>query len=374
MKKFLQKFMFTFVFMSTAVCLLCTGCSRQPEEYRSTGTAMGTIISQTVYVSAGEEAARKITEEVTSCIDGLEQDCLSWRLEDSEIYRINLSAGSGQQEALSGFLEEVLEQCKKVYAASDGAFDFTIGNVARLWNIDSWAGMQFSGSAVTGGQQSAAAEKSGLEFTLPTQEQLAAVLSCVGADKCSIEAGFISLPEGMQLDLGAVGKGIALDEIRKLLAQHSEVTGAVISVGGSILTYGSKPDGSMWKVGIVDPFDTAQSLGTLSLPGGFCVSTSGDYERYVEVDGVRYHHILDPHTGMPADSDVKSVTIVCREDSQTAAGGLFSDALSTACFVLGMERGMELAEAFGAEVLFVDKEGVISMTEGMEQYFSASRQ
>lgn len=175
----------------------------------------------------------------------------------------------------------------------------------------------------------------------------------------------MSIPAEMQLDLGAVGKGVALDEILKTLEAHPEVSGAVISVGGSILTYGSKPEGGAWQIAVTDPLDPSESVGVLTLDGGHCVSTSGDYERYVEVDGVRYHHILDPRTGSPAHSDVAGVTIVTKD-------GFLSDALSTACFVLGQEEGQKLLEKYDAEGLFIDHEGTITMTEGMRQYFHLS--
>ena len=162
-----------------------------------------------------------------------------------------------------------------------------------------------------------------------------------------------------------MGKGVALDEILKTLEAHPEVSGAVISVGGSILTYGSKPEGGAWQIAVTDPLDPSESVGVLTLDGGHCVSTSGDYERYVEVDGVRYHHILDPRTGSPAHSDVAGVTIVTKD-------GFLSDALSTACFVLGQEEGQKLLEKYDAEGLFIDHEGTITMTEGMRQYFHLS--
>ena len=139
----------------------------------------------------------------------------------------------------------------------------------------------------------------------------------------------------------------------------------MISVGGSILTYGNKPEGGAWQIAVTDPQDPSQSVGVLTLDGGYCVSTSGDYERYVEVDGVRYHHILDPRTGFPARSDVAGVTIVTTD-------GFLSDALSTACFVLGSEEGQKLLEKYDAEGLFIDHEGTITMTEGMRQYFHLS--
>ena len=139
----------------------------------------------------------------------------------------------------------------------------------------------------------------------------------------------------------------------------------MISVGGSILTYGNKPEGGTWQIAVTDPLEPSQSAGVLTLAGGYCVSTSGDYERYVEVDGVRYHHILDPRTGSPARSDVAGVTIVTKD-------GFLSDALSTACFVLGSEEGQKLLEKYDAEALFIDHAGTITMTEGMQQYFHLS--
>ncbi len=172
----------------------------------------------------------------------------------------------------------------------------------------------------------------------------------------------------MQLDLGAVGKGLALSRILELLEEEPEVSGAVVYLGGSVLTYGSRLDGGSWKIGIADPSDPSSSVGILTLEGQWCVSTSGDYERYVERDGVRWHHILDPATGLPADSGVRSATILSRD-------GLLGDGLSTACFILGPEKGLELAGEYGAEVLFILDDGEFVMSEGMEAFFSeAGRQ
>ena len=167
------------------------------------------------------------------------------------------------------------------------------------------------------------------------------------------------------LDLGAVGKGLALDYILEILKENSDVLGGTVSVGGSVLTYGTKPDNTVWRVGVANPENPSENIGVLYLEGQWCVSTSGDYERYMEIGGVRYHHIIDPATGMPADSGLTSVTIVTKD-------GLLSDALSTACFVLGREKGLELAVQYGAEALFVESDGEISMTPGMEEIFQSS--
>ena len=113
----------------------------------------------------------------------------------------------------------------------------------------------------------------------------------------------------------------------------------------------------------MDPADPGKNIGILTLTGNFCISTSGDYERFFEVDGKRYHHILDPKTGEPSDGGIHGVTVV-------SESGFLSDALSTACFVLGREKGMKLARKYGAEVLFVEDGNEIFMSEGMKALFS----
>ena len=336
-----------------AAFLMCGGCGREtgvlqesvPRQY--VDTAMGTVIQQTVYC-AEAEAAQEFFGRAMELLDSLETNLLSWRLESSEIYRVNASAGNGEGIVLSEELADILRQCLKLYRDSEGAFDVTIGPAVRLWNIDQWAAGQQEG-----------------EFLLPDPGELEQVLKRCGSDKITFkeEQARIFLPEGMQLDLGAAGKGLALGRLGSLFKGSPKITGGVISVGGSVVTYGVKPDGSSWRVGITDPADTSSNVGILSLEGQWCISTSGDYERYVEVDGVRYHHILDPSTGYPADSGVRGVTILSKE-------GLISDGLSTACFILGPEKGMELAKMYGAEALFILKDGEIVMSEGMKGYFS----
>lgn len=307
-------------------------------------TAMGTVIRQTIYAS--EQSAEAFSQEVMAFLTDLESKKLSWRLESSEVYRINASAGKEEGCVLTEEMAQLLQSCVDLYERTEGAFDVTLGPVSRLWDIDRWA---------------AEARE---DFQPPSPEDIQEAVSLCGSDRLRLEgeeSARIFLPEGMLLDLGAVGKGVALSRLCELLEDQTEITGAVISLGGSILTWGSKPDGSVWKVGIVNPFDTSSNIGILSLEGQWCVSTSGDYERYVEADGVRYHHILDPATGRPAVGNVRGVSVLSRD-------GLVSDGLSTACFILGPEKGMALAAEYGVEVLFVMDDGEIIMSDGMEKY------
>lgn len=334
-----------------------SGCGQRTECEKSIDTAMGTVISQTVYLtdktgnSQNGKTNNKITNDILDKLNDLEQKELSWRVEGSETAQINASAGG--ETAVSAQMAELLARCLQISAESEGAFDISIGQLSRLWDIDTWA-----------------AADDPQDYELPVQEDITQALAGTGWQRIRLEteadgSATVRIPEGMQLDLGAAGKGVALDEIHKILEEHPEVSGAVISVGGSILTYGSKPEGGAWQVAVTDPLDPSGSVGILALDGGCCVSTSGDYERYVEVDGIRYHHILDPRTGSPARSDVAGVTIVTKD-------GFLSDALSTACFVLGQEKGQKLLERYDAEGLFIDHEGNITMTEGMQKYFHLS--
>ena len=333
--------------MGVLLLLCCGGCgSPKTEQAKNIDTAMGTVIQQSVYATENAETA---VSDISEILRRLEEDELSRRLDTAELYAINSAAGEDAGIEVSEQMSQLLDRCLDVWRESDGALDVTIGAAVGLWDIDSWAG-----------------EGKDAVFMPPTDEELQAALAACGGDKLRKQERMLFLPEGMQIDLGAVGKGIALDRILTYFEEHENITGAIISVGGSILTYGQKPDGSCWRVGVTDPADTAANIGTLKLEGQWCVSTSGDYERYVEVDGVRYHHIIDPATGCPADSGVAGVTILSRD-------GFLSDALSTACFILGAERGIPLAEHYGAEALFVGKDGSIIMTDGMLEYFESSR-
>lgn len=327
--------------------ILLSGCGAAPPQKQTlVDTAMGTIVSQTLYIQQGEETLDE-TAAVMQLLAELEQQELSWRIADSEVARINARA----QEAISPSLYGILSQIWQVSEDSGGALDVTLGRLSRLWNLD-----ELSVLAENGG--STATE----QINIPAKELIQTALADCGWEKVQLSEGTIALPVGMQLDLGAVGKGIACDRIREYLYSQPRITGAVVAVGGSVVTYGQKPDGSSWQVAIMHPREEGAYLGILSLTGENYISTSGDYERYVMADGVRYHHILDPATGHPARSGLCSVTVVC--DS-----GLLADALSTACFVLGPERGLALAEAYGAEALLVEEDGTLHMTEGMKKIF-----
>lgn len=301
--------------------------------YTKTDFAMDTVLSETLYTT-GED----ITEEIVLSLREVEQELLSWTQESSQIYQLNQNAGSWQKisEGLAGYLEQILKLSKD----SDGAMDPTMGEVIRLWDID------------------------GEDPHVPDAQSLEELLKNVGYEKVVLKKDQVILPEGMTLDLGAAGKGIGCDEIQKVLDQHPEISGAIINLGGSsVMTYKDKPDGSLWQIAVTDPRDTqGDYLGVVALNGTEFLSTSGDYEKYFVQDGIRYHHILDPNTGYPAQNGLTSVTVVCKN-------GLEADALSTACFVLGREKAQKLLEIYEADGLFVDDSGNVFLTDGMKERF-----
>lgn len=340
MKRLKKKFLIGALLLLTSGFLVCIeGCAGEVLAQTASGVAMGTYVNQTIYTR--DEA---LTGEVEELLLHLEEDMLSWRIAGSEIARINEAAG--EECSISDELKQDLISLLEVSERSNGAFDCTLGTLIRLWNMDAWS----------------RAEEEG--FIPPTKEEITEALIDAGYDKIKITGDTIYLPSGIQLDLGAAGKGIACDRVAAFLA-GKQVSGAVISVGGSVVTYGAKPDGSPWRVAVVDPLNPSSRLGILTLSGEWYISTSGGYERFVEADGIRYHHILDPATGYPADSGLAGVTIICHS-------GLLSDALSTACFVLGVEDGLALAESYGAQALFVTTDGQLYMTSGMEELFSST--
>lgn len=363
------------------LCLgsLLSGCTLATQKYESTGVGMGTIISQTIYVKGN---AKEVSAKIDALVLAVENE-ISWRIETSEISGMNASAGNNSGYAVSKELAADLRTAWQVSEDSGGAFDLTIAPVVRLWDIDTWATMSAEeiGGKVTGdvtGDDEANNEgepDNNGSIILPTEAEIRDKLSLTGYANVTIDDNMIYLPEGYMLDMGAVGKGMTCDRILALLqgdvaplsgtepiSDLANVQGAVISLGGNILTYGEKPDGSAWKVGVVNPMEPDTYLGTLTLTGTNFVTTSGDYERYVEIDGVRYHHIIDPATGYPADSGIRGVTIL-------SDNGLLGDALSTACFVLEPEKAMGLARKYGVEILLVTDEGELIMSEGMERIF-----
>ncbi len=283
--------------------------------------AMNATVSVTCYGSQAQ-----VSESIKSSITALDFNTLSRTFPSSQIYKLNSQEASTVSDELAALLTEI----KKAEVRSGKAFCADLGRVTELWAI---------------GTENAA---------VPDADDLKNAIASAGT--WEIDGNKVSLANGSILDLGAVGKGIACDYAQAQL-KNSKCKKAVVSVGGSLLLYSAK-DNEEFKIGIRNPDGDVNSYAvTLDLNGGF-VSTSGNYERYFEQDGVRYHHIFNSENGYPAESGLKSVT-VCAES------GLVSDALSTACFVLGYENSLSLLESYGAQAVFITAENKVIPTAGL---------
>ena len=215
-----MKQFFVWPLVSAMFLLLC-GCGAQPPEHvQSVDTAMDTVIQQNLYLKKNKS---DFTEEVMELIRGLEEDTLSWRLETSEVYRVNQAAGSGEGVELSEGLSQVMEKCLELTKNSGGAFDVTLGQIAVLWDIDNWSSGLRQG-----------------EFEVPDEQAVAQALALCGSSRLHVEShismeGDVRLilhpEEGVMLDLGSVGKGLALDYILKLLEEKKAVSGGIVSTG-----------------------------------------------------------------------------------------------------------------------------------------------
>lgn len=314
---------------------ILTGCSAPAEEMQQPVErslfAMNTYMTFTAY-GEDAQAALQEAEECIQQVEGL------WSVtdEDSEIYQANHSGG--QPVTVSEETAEIISFALEMAQRTGGALDPTIYPVLTAWGF------------TTDSKQ------------VPSQQQIAQLLEQVGYDRIQINGSELTVPDGMELDLGAVGKGYTADLVTEILRRHG-VTSALISLGGNIQAIGSRPDGSDWRLGIRAPWESG-NLGVLTVSDA-AVVTSGGYENYFDDEqGNIYWHILDPSTGYPADSGLQSVTIVGRE-------GKMCDALSTALFVMGAQSAEQYwRENGGFEMLLVTDSGEMLITEGIAEDFT----
>lgn len=313
-----------------SAAFLLTGCSGAPAQEPETATffAMDTAMDFTVYGDAA------LLDEAETLIGSLEEQ-VSVTDEHSDIYAID-HTGSG---SLSGNAAELMEQALEICRRTDGALDLSIYPIVRAWGF------------TTGSYQ------------VPDEETIQSLLPLVDYTQIQYDAatGTVTLPEGMEIDLGSVAKGYAGQLAAQMLREHG-VQSALLNLGGNVQTVGAKPDGSPWQIGIKDP-QGEDAMMVLSVEDQ-AVVTSGGYERYFEQDGQTYWHIMDPFTGRPADSGLLSVTIVGDE-------GVVCDGLSTALFVMGLEKAADLwAQSGDFEAVFVTASGEVYITEGLRDHFA----
>ena len=313
-----------------SAAFLLTGWSGAPAQEPETATffAMDTAMDFTVYGDAA------LLDEAETLIGSLEEQ-VSVTDEHSNIYAID-HTGSG---SLSGNAAELMAQALELCRRTGGALDISVYPIVRAWGF------------TTGSYQ------------VPDEETIQSLLPLVDYTQIQYDAatGVVTLPEGMEIDLGSVAKGYA-GQLAAQMLRNSGVESALLNLGGNVQTVGAKPDGSPWQIGIKDP-KGEDAMMVLSIADQ-AVVTSGGYERYFEQDGQTYWHIMDPFTGHPADSGLISVTIVGDE-------GVVCDGLSTALFVMGLEKAADLwAQSGDFEAVFVTASGEVYITEGLRDHFA----
>lgn len=331
-------------------CLLLTSCGAQPEDKQGGGilptasaaekpdpnkkTSGVNFYFDTVVTVTLWGAPEGLMDEIWDACARYEY-MLSRTIDTSDVSRIN--GAKGKTVTVDPETWEILRRAKEISAMTDGAFSVTIAPVTALWT--------FTGVETN---------------TIPTDEKRMAVLPLVDDQKIQLGEGYtVTLPAGMQIDLGGIAKGYIADKVAELIRNTG--CAGLISLGGNVYTVGRKPDGSKFSVGVRDPESTSGYLGVIYTGDGTVV-TSGTYERGFNFGGVRYHHILDPKTGWPSQSDLVSATFVM-ESSMTA------DALATACIVIGSEKSLELAKSLGLDALFIRKDGTVLFTPGFEEKY-----
>jgi len=297
---------------------------------------MGTVIIQKIY----HKDADKIAKEVNDRIAGIES-AMTINKSGGEINLLNDAAGK-EYVKLGEDTLYVLNKAKQYGEISNGAFDVTIGPLVKSWGV----------------------------FTdnpkVPSKSEIDELLKLVNYKDINIDfenSTAMLSKKGQIVDLGGIAKGFAGDAAIEIYKKYG-VESALISLGGNILTLGGKPDGTPWSVGIRNPRGADGSyIGIVSVKDKAVVS-SGDYERFFEKDGVRYHHILDPKTGYPANTGLIGTTIV-------SDYSIDADALSTTVFVLGLEEGMKLVESLeGVEAVFITEDKKIYVTDGLKDTFT----
>ena len=276
------------------IAVILSSCA-STEPRSASFQSMDTLMTVKVY-GGDKDLCDRLQQRVTE-LDAL----LDATDENSDIYQLNQNGKADVSNDTAALLGLSLQLSEKL----DLAFDITIYPAVKAWGF------------TTG------------DYRIPDDDELKKLAAKIDDTAVQSDNNTYTLPAGVMLDLGAVAKGYAADQCDAILKEgHADA--AVLNLGGTVKLYGKKPDGKRFSVGVADPDNPAGYFGYLSCEGGV-VATSGGYERYFERDGKRYIHILDPATAKPVENGIQSVTICC--DDGTAA-----DALSTALFVMGLDK------------------------------------
>ena len=342
MKKITQAILFL---AAMAVLLLAmAGCSPQGEKEKSPAQASGELpkesrigfyLDTVVTLTAYTDHPELLEDALEEC--ARYERMLSRTMEGSDVWRINHAEGKAVD--VSPETAEILRTAAQVSEMSGGAFDATIAPVSVLWDFKSE------------------------EKKIPEAAVIAEAAEKVDYRKIITEGNSVTIPAGMMIDLGGIAKGYIADAVKAKL-EAAGIESAILSFGGNIVAIGQKPDGSAWRVGIQDIDKPTGTTMMVSLNYGGSTVTSGIYERGFELDGVTYHHILSSETGWPVQNELASVTIF-------SESSMWGDALATAAFALGTEKGAALIEGIeGTEALFIARDRTAKGTSGVAKYMA----
>ena len=312
--------------LSSTACSGSSGTAQTNSDLSYTDMLFDTVIKIQIVDSADPDI-----------LDGLKQLCqkydtmFSTTNEDSDLYKLNHAGGAPVM--VSDETASLIQEGIHYSELSGGVFDITIEPVSSLWDFKSDSP------------------------EVPSSDDIAEAVSHIDYKGISLDGNTVTLSDPKAgIDLGAIAKGYIADQVKTYLKKEG-IKHAIINLGGNVDVIGSKPDGSKYNIGIQKPFDeTGEAITSVKLKDQTVV-TSGIYERYFKKGGKLYHHILDPHTGYPCDNNLYSVSIIA--DSSTEA-----DALSTTCFLLGYEKGMQLInETDGVEAIFITNDEKIHRSD-----------
>lgn len=323
MKKYFKRI--TSLSLVLAMTLALSGCSGNYKE--QTVYALDTVITFKTDCELPDG-----TEEFIKNYEKM----LSYTYEESEIYKLN----GAEFLTCSEETAKIIKKASEISEATNGAFDITCGGLKELWGINTSSAR------------------------IPEQAELDLALNSVGREKISVSENTVRKSDkNTKIDLGGIAKGYIAEKTVEFLKANGVVSG-IASFGGNIAVIGRKNNGENWKIGIKNPENTALTVGTVELSDGF-VSVSGGYERYSEIDGKLYHHIFDTATGYPSDSDLLSSAVVCSD-------GMLADALSTAIFVMGTEKAIELynTKKYDFEAVLVTKNKKIYVSNGIKDKYT----
>ena len=300
-----------------------TGClNKSKSPYSATTFALDTVCEITIYDMKDRDAQEIISKAFKEI--GRYEKLLSRTIEGSDVDRINKA--KGQRIEVGDEILEILDTALRLSYLTDGRFDVTIGRLTSLYNFR-------DGTA------------------LPLEEDIKDAIKHINyEDVRNGEGELMLLDPDMMIDLGAIAKGYIAERLGEYLTSLG-VENGVINLGGNVLAIGNK-HGKGYKIGIKNPLKEDAILATVS-GDDITVVTSGTYERYIDIDGTRYHHILDPKTGYPVDTDLVQVSVITTKEYGTEA-----DCLSTILLILGSEEGLKFMEDIDyAFAIFVTEDG-----------------